>query len=153
MKKIQLSEGVYTVELERADEPIAWDARFKNPTDLCELYVPDGAQIIAEHAFSYCENLMKLHLPESIIHLGDKMFYATYHAIEIFYSGSSEQFKTIGAPRKVKKQVQVSGKYDHQPYNSGVGSYYEERLESEWFVASFSHKCIVHCSDGITLTY
>lgn len=152
MKKIQLSEGVYTVELDRPDEPIHWDARFRKPTDLCELHIPDGAQVIEEKAFQYCDNLLKIYMPESITYLGDALFYGTYHAIEIYYAGTAERFMEIGSPRKVVKAVQISGEYDHQPYNSGVGSYYSDQLVWEAF-DSFCAKCEVICSDGEHLHY
>jgi len=55
MKKIELSPGVFTVELAEG-EAINWDASFGKNDSLTELHIPDGAVAISEKAFSFCEN-------------------------------------------------------------------------------------------------
>ena len=152
MKKILLSEGEYTLELENNDEPINWGAGFFDKENFSVLYIPEGATTIAERGFMYCNRLEKIYMPASVKNLGDNMFYGTYHCIEIYYGGTSEEFKKIGDARKVKKMVQVPGKYDVQPYCNTDGTYYEERWEWESF-DSFCAECRVICADGVTLYY
>lgn len=152
MKKIELSEGVYTVELDTPDEEIRWDASFFRDEPLTELYIPDGAQRIAEKGFIYCRSLKKIRMPASISYLGHAIFYGTYSEIEIIYEGTSEQFKAIAEPRKVQKEVQVPGAYDHQPYNNTEGTYYTAKTVTEYF-DSFCTACTVTCADGVQLYY
>lgn len=152
MKKIQLSEGVYTVELDRPDEPIHWDASFFKECDLEQLYIPDGARVIADKAFCYCCALKTIHLPGSITFLGDSLFYGIYHPIEIHFARGAERFRELGAVRKVEREVQVPGKYDHQPYCNTEGTYYKKETVSEYFYR-FSKGCRVLCADGEILEY
>lgn len=151
MKKILLSEGEYTVEL--ADgEALCWDASFLRQDDLEVLHIPEGTGELAAYAFRYCGSLKKINMPASVKKLGDKMFYGTYHCIEIYYAGTSEQFKEIAEPRRVKKMVQVTGKYDVQPYCNTEGTYYKEEWQWEYF-DNFCAECLVICADGVTLRY
>ena len=152
MKKIKLSDGVYTVELDTPDEPIIWDASFFKNCDLVELHIPEGATTVASYCFRYCRNIKKIHMPASVTYLGHAIFYGTYANVEIHYAGTSEQFKIIGAHRKVQKEVQVPGKYDHQPYNNPEGTYYKTETVTEHF-DSFCTSCTVICSDGEILKY
>lgn len=151
MKKIELSSGVFTVELAEG-EAIKWDARFGKNDSLTELHIPDGAVAIAEKAFSYCDNLRRIYMPKSMAHLGHAIFYGTYHHIEIVYAGTEEEFRALAATRRVIRSVQVPGKYDHQPYCNTEGTYYEDRAEMEYFHA-FCKSCEVICADGARLKY
>ena len=152
MEKIKLDEGVYTVSLAYADEPIRWDASFFKECDLEELRVPEGATTLADKAFCFCTKLRKIYLPESIAFLGDSLFYGTYAPIEIYYPLSAERFRELAAIRRVEREVQVPGAYDHQPYCNSEGTYYKKEVVSEYF-HKFSKSCLVHCADGECLNY
>ena len=151
MKKIELSPGVFTVELEK-DEPIHWHASFFHEETLTELWIPEGATAVAEKAFAYCRGLRLVHLPKSIEHLGHAIFYGTYRDIEIDYAGTAEQFRALGATRRVVRSVQVPGEYDVQPYCNTEGTYYRDETVLEYFHA-FCPYCAVTCADGETVTY
>ena len=151
MKKIELSHGVFTVEVEE-NEKIHWNASFFDNEDFFELIIPEGATAIDENAFRYCTKLKRIHMPKSIKYLGHALFYGTYHHIEIIYAGTSEEFKALAATRRVIRSVQVPGKYDVQPYCNTEGTYYEDREVSEYFYA-FATSCEVICSDGVHLKY
>ena len=152
MEKIELSKGVFTVSLQTEDEAIYWGQMFTRPCDLVELHIPEGATAIADHAFKYCNTLKKIYMPKSMKCLGESMLYSVDQTVEIYYQGTSEEFKALAAPRRIIKSVQVPGKYDVQPYCCTEGTYYEDREETVVF-DSFCADCRVICADGETLLY
>lgn len=152
MKKIELSKGIYTVELENPNEQIYWGAGFYSNCDLEELHIPEGVTAIAKKGLEYCERLKKVFMPTSVVYLGNSIFYGLKQTIEIYYAGTSEQFREIGKSRKVKGQVQVPGKYDVQPYCNSEGTYYKEETVLEAF-DQFCADCQVICADGVRLFY
>ena len=152
MKKIPLGDGVYTVESEDRDEAIRWDATFHKGSDLCELRIPDGVTAIAGHGLEYCNHLSRVYVPTSVAYLGDAIFYGLRQRIEIYYAGTAEEFRRIGEPRRVQKEVQVPGKYDHQPFCNTAGTYYKTETVTESF-DHFCADCHVFCADGTELLY
>ena len=152
MEKIKLSEGVYTLKLDRPDEPIRWDASFYRGSDLTELHIPEGAEVIDSHGFEFCDNLTRVYMPKSMKHLGDAIFYGARQPVEIIFSGTEEEFLAFASPRRAMRGVQVPGAYDHQPYNNSEGTYYEEREVTEAF-DHFCKCCKVVCEGGVTLRF
>ncbi|MBO7293235.1 MAG: hypothetical protein J6V07_04815 [Clostridia bacterium] len=152
MKKIPLGDGVYTVEPETGDEAIRWDADFYKGCDLRELRIPEGVTAIARHGLEYCDRLLRVYMPTSVVHLGDAIFYGLRQRIEIHYAGTAEEFRKIGEPRKVQKEVQVPGKYDVQPFCNTEGTYYRTETVTESF-DHFCADCHVLCADGAELLY
>lgn len=152
MKKIPISEGVYTVELDSPEEYVYCAERFYGEHTMVELRIPEGATALAYKGLAFCFKLKKLYLPQSVTYLGDSLLYGVDGTVDIYYSGTSEQFKPLGAPRRVKKQIRVSGRYDVQPYCMDEGNFYEEHEAWEAF-DSFCREIYVNCSDGVRLRY
>ena len=152
MKKTELSDGIYTVEMGDLTEPISCRESFYGVHSMVELYIPEGATAIADKGLSYCFKLKKIYMPASITYLGESMLYGVDGPVDIIYAGTGEQFKALGASRRVKKQIRVSGKYDVQPYCIDEGNFYEEQESWESF-DQFCRDIDVICADGVKLHY
>ena len=152
MEKIELSEGVYTVKMDDLNEAINCEESFYGVHSMEEFHVPEGATTIANKGFAYCFKLKRIYVPASITNLGESTFYGVSGPIELHYAGTGEQFEALGAPKRVKKMIRISGKYDVQPYCIDEGNFYEEQESWE----AFDHFCRdidVICSDGVKLHY
>ena len=152
MEKIELSEGVYTVKMDDLNRAIDCSESFYGVHSIVEFHVPEGATSIARHGFAYCFKLERIYIPASITNLGESTFYGVHGPIELHYAGTGEQFKTLGAPKRVKKMIRISGKYDVQPYCIDEGNFYEEQESWESF-DQFCRDIHVICSDGVKLHY
>ena len=152
MKIINKGNGVFTVEMENGEKEIPRSAFYMNK-EVVELYIPSGVEVINDEAFCFCSKLEKVHMPSSIKKLRNGIFYGnSYRMIEVFYDGTSEQFKKIAKSYQEMITVNIPGPYDGYPYYCTEGSYNKEVLEWRYFDNCCSD-CQVVCNDGKRLFY
>ena len=151
MKYIDLGNGVYTIDFEGKEKTVRGCFYDERPL-LQEVRVPDGTTELQDHAFSMCRILKKVYLPKSVTTLGHAVFYGVYQTVEVFYEGTKDEFLALAKPYQKIVSVQVPGPYDHQPYCNTDGTYYEDRLEWQYF-DSMCADCQVVCADGERLCY
>ena len=153
MKVINKGNGIFTVESERDGDTNVRESLFYKNLEAREIHFPEGVTAIDRASMPYCYNLEKVYMPSTLKKLGDEIFRGIIsRVVEIYYNGTSKQFKKLAAPFVETVTVNVSGPYDHYPYYSSEGSYTKEEKQ----VCSFDASCAeieVICKDGIKLYY
>ena len=112
-----------------------------------ELIIPEGIGEIEDMAFNHLGVSFKtFRFPKSLARLGESVI-SGYSFVEIFYPGSSEDFKSIAKIREESEYV--SGGYDHYPYYGGGGW-----VTHYYCFDGLANSVEVHCEeDGVTLLY
>ncbi len=153
MKVINKGNGVFTVEPEKDGDTVVRQSLFYKVLEAREIHFPEGVTEIASESMPYCYNLEKVYMPSTVKKLGSEIFRGIIsRVIEIYYNGTSKQFKKLASPFVKTITVNVPGPYDHYPYYSSEGSYTKEEKQ----VCSFDGACAeieVICKDGIKLYY
>ena len=67
-------------------------------TDLVNIEIPEGVEVIEKRAFSSCTELVEAHLPSTLIELGRSVFSKCIRLNKIFYNGTFEEFENIIKP-------------------------------------------------------
>ena len=60
-----------------------------------EFTIPDGLERIGSFAFAYSSSIAKIIMPESIVYIGPYPFYNCKSVIDIYYTGTSEEWEKV----------------------------------------------------------
>ena len=116
-----------------------------------EIRVEEGVTTLPDHAFRRAAALKRLYLPISVVRLGHGLFEGLAD-IDIYYGGSAESWRRITEDIREERDIYHEGKYDHQPFNSGFGSYYSKTVVLIHFDYRAKNLC-VHTADGEEICY
>ena len=71
------------------------DSAFSGCNGLTSIVLPDSATSIDSHAFQHCNNLTSITIPESVTSIDSKVFYACNKLVSIQFGGTVAQWKAI----------------------------------------------------------
>ena len=153
MKVINKGNGVFTVESECNGDTTVRESLFYKNLEAKEIHFPEGVTEIDRESMPYCYNLEKVYMPSTVKKLGSGIFRGVIsRVIEIYYNGTSQQFKDLASPVVETVTVNVSGQYDRYPYYNSDGSYTKEEKRECSFDATCAEIEVI-CNDGIKLYY
>lgn len=66
-----------------------------NNQQITELYIPDNIHKIYNHAFSQCNNLVRITLPKSLQYIDGFVFAATRNLHNILFEGTKQEWRAI----------------------------------------------------------
>ena len=71
------------------------DCVFANCGELKSIVIPDGIKVIPLEAFYWCDNLRTVTIPAGVRHIERSAFYWCDSLTDVYYGGTSEQWKLI----------------------------------------------------------
>ena len=89
LSRVEFGENIAITRISRST--------FYNCTSLESIIIPDGVTVIEEYAFIGCRTLVSITVPASVTRVGKRAFDVCPALKEVYYGGSSEEWRAISA--------------------------------------------------------